>query len=195
EVDGANIYTTTLKYDLANNLTNIVNANSENIYFAFDNAGRMVAMADPYLGQWKYQRDYAGRLRVQTDARGDVVSNSYINPSGQQDPLGRVQVQTVFSFNPTNSTLVPAYTNTYIYDSSDDGNYTAYKGLLYKTVDSQGFEKTGYDSLARTLKSTRHLNINNGDYTTSFTYNTGDKVTSTAYPNGGPVITNLYFNG
>ena len=143
EVDGGNTYTTTLKYDLADNLTNIVNANAENIYYAFDNAGGMVAMADPYLGQWTYQRDYAGRLRVQTDARGDVVSNSYINPSGQQDPLGRLQVQTVFSLNYSNTCLVPAFTNTYVYDSSDDGNYTAYKGLLYKTADSEGWEKTG----------------------------------------------------
>ena len=38
------------------------------------------------------------------------------------------------------------------------------------------------------------MNINNFDYTTSYTYNDGDKVTSTAYPNSGPVITNSYFN-
>ena len=62
-------------------------------------------------------------------------------------------------------------------------------------MDSQGYEKTGYDSLARTINATRHLNINNRDYTTSFTYNDGDKVASTTYPNSGPTITNLYFNG
>ena len=195
EVDGTSTYSTTLKYDLANNLTSIINAIAETNYWAFNDAGDVVASADPYLGQWTYVRDYAGRLRVQTDARGDVVSNSYVNASGYQDPLGRVQVQTVFSFNPTNSTLALAYTNTYVYDSSDDGNYSVPKGFLYKTVDSQGFDKNGYDSLARTLKSTRHLNISSRDYTTSFTYNDGDKVTSTAYPNSGPTITNLYFNG
>jgi RHS repeat-associated protein len=195
EVDGANTYSTTLKYDLADNLTTIINAINETNYWAFNDAGDVVASADPYLGQWTYVRDYAGRLRVQTDAKGDVVSNSYVNTSGYQDPLGRIQVQTAFSFNPTNSTLVPAYTNTYVYDSSDDGNYSVPKGFLYKTVDSQGLEKTGYDSLARTVKSTRHLNINNRDYTTGFTYNDGDKVTSSAYPNSGPTITNLYFNG
>jgi YD repeat-containing protein len=148
EVDGTSTYSTTLKYDLADNLTTIINAINETNYWAFNDAGGVVASADPYLGQWTYVRDFAGRLRVQTDARGDVVSNSYVNASGFQDPLGRVQVQTAFSFNPTNSTLVPAYTNTYVYDSSDDGNYTVPKGFLYKTVDSQGFEKAGYDSLA-----------------------------------------------
>lgn len=196
EVDGATTHSTTLKYDLADNLTNIVNANSENVYWAYNNAGDVVAMADPYLGQWTYVRDYAGRVRVQTDARGDVVSNSYVNPStGCQDALGRMQVQTVFSFDPTNSTLIPAFTNIYVYDSSDDGNYTVYKGLLYETLDSQGWEKTGYDARARILKTTRYLDINNNDYTTAFTYNDGDKVTSTAYPNSGPTITNLYFTG
>ena len=121
EVDGANTYTTTLKYDLADNLTNIVNNNAENIYYAYNDAGGMVAMADPYLGQWTYVRDYANRLRVQTDARGDVVSNSYVNPStGQQDPLGRLQVQTVFSLNYSNHVLIPAFTNILRLRSSDD---------------------------------------------------------------------------
>ena len=193
EVDGANTYITTLNYDLANNLTNIVNANNENIYFAYNDAGSLVAMADPYLGQWTYVRDYAGRLRVQTDARGDVVSNSYVNSSSQQDPLGRLQVQTVFSTNYSNHILIPAYTNIYAYDSSDDGNFTVYPGLLYKVTDGEGWEKTGYDSRARVIKAARHLNINNQTYTNSYTLDDGNNVTSIAYPNSGPVITNLYF--
>ncbi|MGH7977973.1 MAG: toxin TcdB middle/N-terminal domain-containing protein, partial [Limisphaerales bacterium] len=102
EVDGSSTYTTTLKYDLADNLTNIVNANNENIYWAYNDAGDVVAMADPYLGQWTYQRDYAGRLRVQTDARGDVIQLNYINPTtGYQDPLGRVQTKLIYSTNYT----------------------------------------------------------------------------------------------
>jgi RHS repeat-associated protein len=194
EVDGANTYVTSNKFDLADNLTNIVNANAENIYYAFDNSGSMVAMADPYLGQWKYQRDYAGRLRVQTDGRGYVIKLNYANSSGQQDPLGRVLSKEIYSLNYSNQTLVPVFTNTYVYDSSDDGNYTVYPGLLYKTTDSEGFEKNSYDTRGRLVKTTRHLNIINFDYTTSYTYNDGDKVTSTAYPNGGPTITNSYFN-
>jgi RHS repeat-associated protein len=195
EVDGANIYTTTLKYDLANNLTNIVNANTQSIYYAYNDAGGLVAMADPHLGQWTYVRDYAGRLRVQTDARGDVVSNSYVNASGQQDPLGRLQVQTVFGTNYTNHVLVPAYTNIYTYDSSDDGNFTVYPGLLYKVTDGEGWEKTGYDSRTRVIKTARHLNINNQTYTNSYTFDDGNNVTSVAYPNSGPTITNAYFTG
>ena len=98
EVNGASTYNTTFTYDLAGNLTQINNQNNENIYYAYDEVGNKVAMADPYLGQWTYQRDAAGRIRVQTDARGDVVTNSYINPvNGQQDALGRVREKAVFS--------------------------------------------------------------------------------------------------
>ena len=196
EVDGGSTYTTTLKYDLADNLTNIVNANAENIYWAYNDAGGVVAMADPYLGQWTYQRDYAGRLRVQTDARGDVIQLSYVNPStGQQDPLGRVQTKLIYSTNYTAHTLTLYSTVTNLYDSSDDGNYTVYPGLLYKVIDSQGWEKNGYDARARTIKTSRYLNINSNTYTTSYTLDDGNNVTAIGYPNSGPTIAYSYFHG
>jgi len=197
EVDSANTYNTTLNYDLAGNLTNIVNANTQSIYYAYNDAGGLVAMADPHLGQWTYVRDYAGRLRVQTDARGDVVSNSYINPSGNQDPLGRLQQQTVYSLNYSNHVLTPVFTNTYIYDTNntDNSTYPVYNGLLYEVTDSEGWEKNGYDSRGRLTNTMRHLNVNNQNYTNSYTYNDGDKVTSITYPNSGPTITNSYFIG
>ena len=195
EVDGSSIYTNQLNYDLADNLTNMVNAKGENFYWAYNNAGDIVAMADPYLGQWTYQRDYEGRLRVQTDAREDVVSNSYINPStGYQDALGRLQVQTVYSFNYSNQTLVPAYTNIYLYDSSSDGSNTVYPGLLYEVIDGQGYEKEGYDTLARVTQTTRYLNITTNSYTTTNGFDQGDNVIATGYPNG-PTIGYSYFHG
>jgi RHS repeat-associated protein len=196
EVDGANTYLTTLKYDLAGNLTSIVNHIGETNYYAYDDAGRVVATADPYLGQWTYQRDYLGRLRVQTDARGDVVSNSYINPStSQQDPLGRLQIQVIYGTNYATHTLSMT-TNLFTYDNSDDGNYKVYPGLLYKVTDSEGWEKNGYDNRGRATNTTRYLNINGKSYTTSYAYNDGDKVTLITYPNsGGLTITNSYWAG
>lgn len=196
EVDGGSIYTNTLNYDLADELTNLVNANGENIYWAYNNAGGMVAMADPYLGQWTYQRDYSGRLRVQTDARQDVISNSYVNPTtGYQDALGRLQVRTMYSFNYSNHMLVPAYTNTYFYDSSSDGSNTIYPGLLYEVIDNQGYEKNSYDTLGRTIATTRYLNINTNSYTTTNGYDQGDNVIALGYPNSGPTISYSYFHG
>jgi RHS repeat-associated protein len=196
EVDGSSTYTNTLNYDLADDLTNLVNANGENIYWAFNDAGDVVAMADRYLGQWTYQRDYAGRLRVQTDARGDVIQLSYINPAtGQQDPLGRLQTKLVYSTNYTAHTLTLYAAVTNIYDSSTDGNYTVYPGLLFETIDKQGYEKTGYDTRARTIKTARYLNINSNTYTTSYTLDDGDNTTAIAYPNSGPTVNYSYFHG
>ena len=196
ELDGTSTYTTTLKYDLADNLTNIVNANTENIYWAYNDAGGVVAMADSYLGQWTYQRDYAGRVRVQTDGRGDVIQLSYVNPAtGFQDALGRLQTQLVYATNYISGTLTLFSTVTNFYDSSNDSNFTVYKGLLYKTMDSQGWEKRGYDNHARAVITARHLNINNQTYTNGYVFDDGNNVTSITYPNAGPTITYSYWHG
>ena len=196
EADGSSTYTSTFKYDLADNLTSLVNANAENIFWAYNQAGGLVAMADPYLGPWTYVRDYAGRLRLQTDARGDVVSNSYVNPStGSQDALGRLQVQTVYSLNYSNHTLVPAFTNTFLYDNGADSSYKVYPGLLYEVIDSQGWEKNGYDPRARTIKTARYLSINGTTNTIGCTFDDGNNATAIAYPNNGPTVTNSYFHG
>ena len=196
EVDGTSTYYTTLNYDLADNLTNLVNANSENIYWAYNDAGGLVAMADPYLGQWTYQRDYANRLRIQTDARGDIIQLSYLNPAtGQQDPLGQLQTKLIYSTNYTahSLTLYSAVTN--IYDASDDTSFTNYPGLLYKVIDKQGVEKTGYDARARTVKTSRFLNINSNVYTTGYTLDAGNNITAITYPNNGPTINYTYLTG
>ena len=182
--------TTTLNYDLADNLTNIVNANEENIWYAYNQVGDLVATADPYLGQWTYQRDYDGRLRKQTDAREDVIELSYVNTSGYQDPLGRVQSKQVY-----NSAGTLFSTATYLYDSSPDSHYTVYKGQLYEVTDSEGSETNSYDTRGRPAKTTRYLNINAGNYTTSYTYNDGNYITSIAYPNSGPTIDYSYYTG
>lgn len=194
-VSGSTYATTMLKYDLAGNLTNILNQNGENIYFGYDMAGNKVAMADPHLGQWTYQRDAAGRLRVQTDARGDVVTYSYA--TSQQDPLGRVQQKNVYNSVAAYNANTPASTATYTYDvnNTDNSTYPVYKGLLYMVTDSEGWEKNGYDTRGRLTITTRHLNINNQNYTTTYTYNDDDKVTSIGYPNSGPTINYSYWTG
>jgi RHS repeat-associated protein len=197
EINGSSTYNTALTYDLANNRTQIQNNNSENIYYGYDNAGRLAAMADPYLGQWTYQRDLAGRLRVQTDARGDVITFSYLNPVGQQDALGRVQQKNVYPSLAAYNASTPASTATYYYDVNtvDNGTYPVYKGQLYMVKDGQGWEKNGYDTRGRLIITTRYLNINQQSYTTTYTYNDGDKVTSIGYPNSGPTINYTYFAG
>lgn len=183
EVDGANTYVTAFKYDLAGNLTHITNHNSEIIYFGHDDVGNVVAMADPHLGQWTYQRDKAGRVREQIDGKGQKVVFNF------GATLSRLSTKQVY-----NAATQLVATATYTYDSGD-ANYTVYKGELFQVTDSEGWEKNGYDSRGRLLKTTRHLNVNNQDYTTSFTFNDADKIVSTVYPNSGPAITNEYHAG
>ncbi len=181
EVDGGSTYTTTHHYDLAGNRTEIINHNSEHIYYGYDDAGNLVASADPHLGVWTYKRDKAGRLREQTDGKGQKVALTY------NAPLSRLDTKKVYD---AGGQLVS--TATYTYDSSGDPNYTVYKGMLYMVTDSEGWEKNGYDTRGRLQKTTRHLSVNNQDYTTTYGYNDGDKITSTAYPNAGPTINYEY---
>jgi RHS repeat-associated protein len=183
EVEGVNTYTTTLKYDRVGNLIEIMNHNLEQIHFGYDDAGNMVAMADPHLGQWKYKHDKAGRLREQTDANAQKVVFDY------NATLSRLSAKKVY--NAANQLVSTA---SYVYDNKDDGdpNFTVYKGLLYKVTDNEGWVKSSYDTRGRLNKSTRHLNINNKDYTTTYGHNDGDKITSTVYPNSGPTINYEY---
>ena len=62
-------------------------------------------------------------------------------------------------------------------------------------VDKQGYEKNGYDSRERNIKTTRYLNINSNAYTTSYTLDDGDNTTAIAYPNNGPTVNYSYWNG
>ena len=183
EVNGAETYTTTLKHDLAGNLTEIINHTGEHIYFTNDDVGNLVAMADPHLGKWTYKRDAAGRVREQLDGKGQKVVFEY------SATLSRLSAKKVYD---SSSQLVS--TATYAYDTSDNGNYVVYKGLLYRISDSEGSVTNGYDTRGRLIKTTRNLQNDarnlgkNQDYTTTYTYNDGDRVTSTGYPNSGPTI-------
>jgi RHS repeat-associated protein len=181
EVVGGNNFTTLLSYNLAGDLTNVTDNASNQIQYAYNRLGQLVAMADPDMGVWQYERDYAGRLRLQVDANGQSVRYSY------NDPLGRLASRQVYDFSGGF-----AYGDTNVYDSSDDGNFTIYAGQLYKTIDSEGWQKNGYDLRGRTVKTARYLNKNGNTYTNQLSYDDLDRVTQTVYPNGGPTVQNVY---
>ena len=124
----------------------------------------MVAMADPDLGYWQYQRDYAGRLRNQIDAKGQKITLDYT------DPLGRLKTKSVYD---SSNALV--YTVTYAYDTGVSG-FTVYKGQLASVTDFQGIERYSYDVRGRALKSFRQLSVNNKIYTNQFTFDSADRL-------------------
>ncbi len=184
EVTSGGNFTTTLAYNLAGDLTNITDNAANQIQYAYNNLGQQIAMADPDMGVWFYERDYAGRLREQIDADGQRIQFNY------DDALGRLHTRQVYDYTGTF-----AYGVTNIYDSSDDGNFTVYPGQLYKVIDSQGWQKNSYDVRGRALKTARYLTQNSMGYTNSFQYDDQDRVTQTVYPNGGPTITNIFDTG
>ena len=99
-------------------------------------------MADPDLGVWQYQRDFAGRLRKQINADNQSVVFNY------DDVLGRLHTRLVYDY-----TGGFAYGATNVFDSSNDGNFTVYAGQLYKVIDAEGYTKNSYDVRGRTLKA------------------------------------------
>ncbi|MFA6542992.1 MAG: toxin TcdB middle/N-terminal domain-containing protein [Limisphaerales bacterium] len=140
-----------------------------------DSLGRKTLMIDPSMGWWSYAYDSLGRMTNQTDGKGQFIRLYY------DDALGRLTHKHVYN---ASSALVATSTN--YYDSSDDGNYTVFKGQLYKAVDSEGWEKFSYDARGRVVKSTRYLNTNSTSYTVETTYDDADRVREVKYPGSSP---------
>lgn len=196
EVDGGSTYNTFLYYDLAGNLTQIKNHNNEQIYYGYDDVGNVVAMADPHLGQWTYERDKAGRIRRQTDGNRQADGNGQRVEFTYGASLSRLSEKRVY-----NRLGQLVSTTTYTYDSGDAG-HTVYKGLLFQvstvasgTPDRGSWEKNGYDTRGRLQKTTQHLNINNQNYVTTYDYSEADKIKTIGYPNNGPTINYAYHAG
>lgn len=184
EVTGGGDYTSTLRHDKLGSLTNLVDHDGNTIEYAYNDLGQMVATADPNLGVWEYRRDFAGRVREQEDAKGQITRFNY------DDPLGRLRSRQVYDH-----TGAFAYGVTNVYDVSGDANFSVFKGQLYQTVDAEGFQKAGYDVRGRVLKNARYLTKNGQTYTNQFTYDNADRVRLTVYPNGGPTLTNVFDAG
>jgi RHS repeat-associated protein len=139
-------------------------------------------MTDPDMGFWQYGRDADGRLKVQTDPKGQQIKFTY------SDPAGRLTQRE--GWNSAGQLVSQA---TYQYDSSGgDSSCTVCPGQLYMVTDDEGSQKFSYDVRDRTLKSVRYLSKNGNTYTNQFTFDDADRLNSTIYPNGGPTVTNIF---
>ncbi|MBI1178900.1 hypothetical protein GC207_15825 [bacterium] len=185
DVFNGTVYATNrIAYDRLGRMTNLVDAAGNQIQYAYNNLGQMIAMADPDLGFWTYQRDYAGRVKTQIDGKGNTIDFNYV------DPLGRLKTKTV-----TPAGGGTGYTVTYDYDTSSGSGFTVYPGQLAKITDSAGTERYSYDVRGRTLKTARDLSVNSQSYTNQFLFDNADRQISVTYPVGGPTVTNRYDNG
>ena len=169
---------------MAGDLLSVTDNAGHQIQYAYNDIGELIAMADPDMGNWQYERDYAGRLNHQIDGDGQRIDFNY------SDPLGRLASRQVYDLR---GGFVRGVTN--IYDSTDDGTFPVYPGQLYKVIDSEGYSKTGYDVRGRKIIAARYVAKNGNSYTNRYTSDDMDRVTSIVYPNGGPTITNIYDHG
>lgn len=185
EITSGGTFSTKLGYDLVGDLLKITDNASNAITFYVDDLGEQVAMTDPDMGFWQYDHDLDGRLKIQTDAKGQQLKFFYSDTAGR---LTRRE-----GWNVAGQCVS---TNTWTYDSSaGDSSCTVYPGQLYATTDDEGWQKFSYDPRNRTLASIRYLLKNGNTYTNQFGYDDADRLISTAYPNGGPVVTNFYDGG
>ena len=186
EINGSQNYTTSLNWNLASDLLSITDNVGNVIQYSNNLVGDVVAMADPDVGVWLYDRDYAGRIRLQTDGDGQTIQYNY-----SPDPLGRLLSRQVYDLK---GNFYYGVTNVYDTNSGDTG-FPTYKGQLYETVDSEGFTEFGYDVRGRKTITRRFLAKNGNFYTNQYSYDDMDRVRSIVYPNGGPQITNAYDYG
>jgi RHS repeat-associated protein len=185
EVTSAGNYTTTLQYNRVGDLTNLTDHAGNSMAMFYDLRGQRVALADPDMGLWQYGFDLAGRLKTQTDAKGQKIKFYYA------DAAGRLTRREAWSAGGTCLS-----TNTWAYDSSGgDAAYAVFPGQTFAVTDDEGWQKYSYDARNRTLKSVRYLAKNGTSYTNQFAFDDADRLTATTLPNGGPTLTNLFDAG
>jgi RHS repeat-associated protein len=186
EVTSGGNFSTLFTYNLAGDLLSVTDNANNVIQYTNNMIGEVVATADPDMGIWKFQRDYAGRIRSQTDGDNQTTTNNF-----SPDPLGRLLSREVYDLK---GNFYYGVTN--IYDSNGgDTSFPVYPGQLYKTIDSEGYTKYGYDVRGRITISARYLAKNGTTYTTHYTYDDMDRIRSITYPNSGPTVTNIYDSG
>ncbi len=172
------------RYDKVGNLTNVTDNAGNDTWMNYDSLGRKTSMTEPNMGTWSYAYDAASRVTEQTDAKNQRLKFIY------NDPIGRLTAKEVY-----HSTGLLVATITYTYDTSDDPNYTVFKGQLYKVTDREGWQKNSYDVRGRVLKTGRYLTVNNQTYVTQSTYDDADRVSEVTYPANATRIKYTYDPG
>jgi len=181
EVTASTNYNTFYQYDLLGNLTNVIDAAGNSTKIVYDSIGHKIQMTEPDLGTWRYSYDNVGRVTQQTDAKTNVVKFFY------NDALGRLTRKEIWS---PNNYMAGAVTN--IYDVSDDTNYIVFKGQLYKTTDSEGYQRSSYDLRGRVIRSGRYLNVSSTEYTVQSSFDDADRVQTIQYPANSATVKYSY---
>jgi len=176
-VVGGSIYHTYYKYDIKDNLIEVIDAHHDTITIEYDSLGKKISMHDPDMGIWKYEYDKVGNLIKQTDAKNQVLTFEY-------DQLNRLKKKSSLRANGVSEAI-----SEYFYDDVSKSNCI---GRLSKVVDKSGSTEFFYDKLGREIKSTKTLidpsnPLSSPSYTVERAYDASGRLTSLKYPDNETV--------
>ena len=156
------------------NLLTVTDNGGNQTRMAYDNLGRKITMHDPDMGDWVYSYDANGNLKMQTDARGQIIRYWY-------DGLNRL------TYKDFPEVGIHVITNTY-----DEAWSENPKGRLTTMADPSGQTKYYYDPLGRTKKVTKR--VDNYDYTVQYAYDGLGRLQYLTYPDND-VVRYIYNTG
>ncbi|WP_342616812.1 Ig-like domain repeat protein [Rhodoferax sp. GW822-FHT02A01] len=162
---------TSASYDLANNLTAVIDPRSLATTYSPNGLGQVNSQSSPDSGTAGFTYDAKGNLLTRTDARGKVTSYTY-------DVLDRLT-----------SVSYPTGVATSLEYDGGSAPYAGAKGELTKITDESGSQTYAFDSAGRMTSKTQ---VTNGQtfivgYTWGDTGSATDKLIAITYPSGNQV--------
>ena len=209
---GSLVNETAYSYDPLNDLLQVTQKGnaSQTLWrtrtFSYDSLSRLLSASNPESGLLKWTYDNDSNVLTKSDARNVVVTYNY-------DQLHRVAT--------TGTTHAKSYSNgdvpvDYYFDQTSYNGLTIAEGVNHRTgmSDATGQTAWTFDSVGRTLKEQRSINISGvtssaitqalnysynldgslasliypSTHTVNYTYNNAGRVTSAIDPNGGTPI-------
>ncbi|UFH59970.1 FG-GAP-like repeat-containing protein [Sulfurovum mangrovi] len=157
-------------YDAVGNLVKTVPNGDEThaITMAYDKLGNKTDMFDPNMGHWSYTYNADGKLKTQTDAKGQTTTMTY-------DKLGRVV-----------SKSTPEGTHAWQYDT---GNKAIGKVVQESSADGTFSKAYTYGNFGRLVATTTV--IDSRSYTEKYNYNDKGQLASVIKPDNFELI-NVY---
>lgn len=175
---GADMFDTTINYDLVGQQTGFTNAKGYVSSSTFDSLGRRTSRNDPDMGIWNYVYDDKGRLISQTDAKAQTILLSY-------DALDRL----VQKSTPAGQSL--AY---FKYDLYANG--IGRRSVMCVDVCNPGMGTVKlfyYDAMGRLIDERTQINKSVSMSAPARTYDGAGRVRTLTYPNQ-EVVTYNYDN-
>ncbi|MFH1977877.1 MAG: hypothetical protein ABIJ92_00960 [Candidatus Aenigmatarchaeota archaeon] len=170
--DGNNYdYENDFLYTAVDNIDTITDAENHLTDYGYDSLHRLSAFANPDIGSIGYTYDDHGNTRTKTHG---TVTMTYT-----YDELDRLKTINYPS---------PWRDVTFVYD-------VCHSGKLCTITEGSGsnviITTLGYDSFGRLDSITKNI-MNEGTYTTTYTYTESDSIRTITYPEGGVTVSYIY---